>query len=454
MTKQTTYADSGVNIDLGDDVSKILYNAAKQTWGNRKGRLGEVIVPFDDFTGVRAIDVSNLPAGTLMNIGFDGVGIKMELAERVKNHRTIAYDLFSMVTDDAVVRGAEPVLIGSILDVNSLGTSEKPFIEEVRQLAEGYIGAAKAANVAIVNGEVAELGSRVGGFGSDGFIGMLAHQYISINLNDKNIESIRSLSAYLVENDLDAKEGLLEKMGSEEKAFIKTAEKMRTLNYNWGAGVVWFAKKDRMFTGREIKEGDYLVGLREEGFRSNGLSLVRKIMKNNYGENWHRVLWKRGNATLADLALTPSKIYSAAVVDMFGGYDGEPKTEVHGAAHITGGGVPGKLGRVLKPSGLGAIIDSPFEPSEFMAFIQALGNVSDIEAYKTWNMGQGMIVVTPKPEEVIRIAEGHNISSKCIGSVVREQGIKIRNKGALNPEKNKELINESFYRKGPKELIF
>ena len=49
MEKQTTYADSGVNIDLGDDVSKILYNAAKQTWGNRKGRLGEVIVPFDEW---------------------------------------------------------------------------------------------------------------------------------------------------------------------------------------------------------------------------------------------------------------------------------------------------------------------------------------------------------------------------------------------------------------------
>jgi len=49
---QTTYADSGVNIELGNDVSKILYNAAKQTWENRKGRLGEIIVPFDDFTGI------------------------------------------------------------------------------------------------------------------------------------------------------------------------------------------------------------------------------------------------------------------------------------------------------------------------------------------------------------------------------------------------------------------
>ncbi len=392
MAKQITYADSGVNIDLGDDVSKILYNAAKQTWDNRKGKLGEVIVPFDDFTGVRAIDVSNLPAGTLMNIGFDGIGTKMELAERVRNHRTIAHDLFAMVCDDAIVRGAEPVLIGSILDVNSLGTSDKPFIEEVRQLAEGYINAAKVANVAIVNGEVAELGNRVRGFGP--------------------------------------------------------------FNYNWGAGVVWFAKKDRMFTGREIKEGDYLVGLKEEGFRSNGLSLVRKIMKNNHGENWHQVPWKVGNASLADLALTPSKIYTAAVVDMFGGYCGEPKTEVHGVAHITGGGIPGKVGRLLKPSGLGAVIDEPFEPSEFMKYTQALGNVSDIEAYKTWNMGQGMIIVSPKPEEVISIARNYGIISQYIGRVVKEQGIRIKNKGALNPEKNIELTDESLYKKGPKELVF
>jgi len=55
MKKQLTYADAGVDRDLGNEVSKILYHAAKMTWKNRKGRLGEVIVPFDDFSGVRAI---------------------------------------------------------------------------------------------------------------------------------------------------------------------------------------------------------------------------------------------------------------------------------------------------------------------------------------------------------------------------------------------------------------
>src|SRR3989338_10254342 len=111
MEKKITYADSGVNIELGDDASKVLYEAGKLTWKNRKGRLGEVVEIFEDFTGLRAINVGGLPADTYMNIGFDGVGTKMELGERIAKHDTVAYDLFAMVCDDAVVRGAEPVLI-------------------------------------------------------------------------------------------------------------------------------------------------------------------------------------------------------------------------------------------------------------------------------------------------------------------------------------------------------
>src|SRR3989344_5621044 len=115
----TTYSDSGVNIELGDDASKILYEAAKETWKNRAGKVGEIISPTDDFSGVRVIDIGGLPEGTVMCMGFDGVGTKVELAERVRSHDTVAFDLFAMVCDDAVVYGGEPAVIGSILDVNS-----------------------------------------------------------------------------------------------------------------------------------------------------------------------------------------------------------------------------------------------------------------------------------------------------------------------------------------------
>ena len=225
--KETTYADSGVNIELGDDASKILYNATKQTWKNRKGILGEVIVPFDDFSGLRMIDVSGLPEGTMICLGFDGVGTKIEIAERIGDYSTIAFDLLAMVCDDAVVRGGEPVIVGSILDVNTLGKENDSYTEQVRQLAQGYIKAASDANVAIINGELAELGNRIGGYGN--------------------------------------------------------------FNCNWGAGLIWFAKKDKMFTGKEIKVGDKVVAFREKGFRSNGLSLVRKIFKQALGNSWHNI---------------------------------------------------------------------------------------------------------------------------------------------------------------------
>jgi len=368
------YESSGVNIKLGDDASKVLYEAAKLTWGNRKGRLGEIVEIFEDFSGLRAVNVGGLPDDTYMNINFDGVGTKMELGERIAKHDTVAYDLFAMVCDDAVVRGAEPVIVGSILDVKSLGEGDKSYIDFVKQLAVGYINAARDANVAIVNGEIAELGIRVNGYGP--------------------------------------------------------------FNYNWGAGVVWFARKSRMLTGYEIKEGDKLVGLREHGFRSNGLSLLRKIMKTIHGEEWHRESYNGKN--LAELALHPSRIYSSAVVEMFGGFNGEPKVKISGVSHITGGGVPGKLRRTLKPSGLGAHLDNPFEPCDLMLYCQEKGQVTDCEAYKTWNMGQGMIIVTPEPDGVISVAEQYKIESRVIGKVTNELTIRIKNKG-INSGKEKEL---------------
>src|SRR3972149_11648210 len=137
------YKNSGVNIGLGDDASKILYEASKLTWKNRKGILGEVVEIFEDFSGLRAINVGGLPSDTYMNINFDGVGTKMELGERIAKHDTVAYDLFAMVCDDAVVRGADPVIVGSILDVNSLGNDGESYIEQVKQLGIGYVGAAR-----------------------------------------------------------------------------------------------------------------------------------------------------------------------------------------------------------------------------------------------------------------------------------------------------------------------
>ncbi|MDP6641777.1 MAG: hypothetical protein QGF74_00105 [Candidatus Nanoarchaeia archaeon] len=57
MQERSNYENSGVNIKLGDDASKVLYEAAKLTWKNRKGNLGEVVEIFSDFSGLRAVNV-------------------------------------------------------------------------------------------------------------------------------------------------------------------------------------------------------------------------------------------------------------------------------------------------------------------------------------------------------------------------------------------------------------
>lgn len=362
-----------VNIELGDDVSKMLYEASKQTHANRPGLLVEF---HESFSGLRAIPASVLrdPDNTYINLAFDGVGTKVEVAERLDNHSVVAHDLFAMVCDDAVVRGAEPVAIGSILDVKHLNDDEHTR-RAVGQLATGYVEAANAAGVVVVNGEVAELGDRVGGFGD--------------------------------------------------------------FNYNWGATVLWFAHKERILTGHQIQAGDALIGLAEHGFRSNGITDVRKAMLEHYGPGWQNVVVSElGSLSLGRLVQKPSIIYSRFVSELTGGFDigKEPKAKITGVAHITGGGQPSKLGRMFEPSGLGAVISDPIDPPNIMLEVQKLREFSDEQAYGKWHMGPGMVIATPEPEKVLAEAERSGLDAKAIGEVTDEPGIRIHNRGALQSE--------------------
>lgn len=350
------YKESGVDTEIGNTCSKIMFEASKKTWENRKGLIGEVQTSFDDFVGLRFSNIKNQN----ISINFDGVGTKVELAERISLHfndfsfhKGIAYDLFAMVCEDAVIRGGEPILIGSILDVNQLN------VEIVKNLADGMVEAAKLANVAVVNGEIAELGSRIGGYG-----------------------------AYC---------------------------------YNWGAGLVWVADKKDLISGKDVREGDFIIALKEEGFRSNGFSLIRKIMELKYGKEWHTK-----NPELVKKLLIPSKIYTKVLVDL------NKRFKPHGIAHITGGGIPEKLGRVLRASGKGAVINDLFEPPEAALILQEFGNVSDFEAYKTWNMGNGILIITNNPKETLKLAEKYSIGAKICGKIISDSFISWISKGKFS----------------------
>lgn len=358
------YARAGVDVDIEAEASRIMYEASKQTFANRVGRIGEIVAPFDDFAGLKAVAVGALPAGSFMSMGFDTVGTKAEIAQRVGKHDTIAFDLLAMVCDDAVLRGGEPALVGSNLDIKSLGSDDR-YLPIMRELAAGYVAAAKAAGVAIINGETAQMGDLMTGWGD--------------------------------------------------------------FPYHWGAACVWFARKEKMFTGLEPQAGDVVVVLREPGFRTNGLTLARRIFHEKYGERWHEAPF--GKTTIGEAVLTPATIYSRLLVKLHGGFDSDGSCEIHGVAHITGGGIPEKLGRVLRRSGLGAHLPDLFEPGDIVRHCQEIGAISDRDAYRAWNMGQGMAVITPEPEKVIEEASVFGIEARVAGEIATESGIRIVSKG-------------------------
>lgn len=364
------YSRAGVDVDVEAEASRLMYEASKRSFENRKGKIGEIVTPFDDFAGLKMVSIGNLPKDSFMSMGFDTAGTKVEIAERVGEYDTIAYDLFAMVCDDAVLRGAEPILVGTNLDITSLGADESR-LPIIRQLAEGYVAAAKEAGVAIINGEIAQMGSLVSGWGD--------------------------------------------------------------FPFHWGAACVWVARKDKVLTGAEIKEGDAVVVLKEQGFRCNGWSLVRKVFKEKHGDQWHEVA--HGGSTLGLLALKPSVIYSRFVVGLHGGFETEGTARVHGVAHITGGGVPEKMARVLRPSKLGARLENLFAPAEIVSYCQEVGGISDADAYRTWNMGQGMAIITPEPETVLAEAKRFGIEAQVAGEIRKEPGIEIVSKGIEMPGK-------------------
>jgi phosphoribosylformylglycinamidine cyclo-ligase len=366
------YKEAGVNLELGDALSEMLFRAAEQTWPIRQGRFGELTVDSDSFFAGRSMSILPLlqvpkPEGIRMTMGDDGVGTKVEVAQRVGHNNTVAYDLFAMVVDDAAIKGYEPVAVSTTLDVARLNEGVRGQMEE---LAKGYWQAAQKAGVVIVNGETAELGKLVGGY-----------------------------------------EG--------------------ALNYNWSATALSVGHADRILTGELVRPGQPLVGFREHGFRSNGLSLVRKIMEQHFGLEWHKEHIEDLPLALGEMVLTPSIIYSPVLVDVIGGYDlrNESTAHIAGAAHITGGGIPGKLGRMLKPSGHGANISHPFTPPRLMTHLAGLQGIPDDEIYCVWNMGQGMIVASEEPEILIERAAAHGVEAMIVGEVTESPQILIRSAG-------------------------
>ena len=156
-----------------------------------------------------------------------------------------------------------------------------------------------------------------------------------------------------------------------------------------------------------VELGDVLVGLPSPGLRSNGYTLARHVLLERAGLPLDGPAWQGASHCLADELLRPCVIYSPAVLDAL---RARP-TAVHACAHVTGGGIPGNLSRVLSP-GVDAVLDrSAWQLPRIFSEISRLGGVSDEEMARVFNLGLGMVLVVACEEadavvDVLRAAPG------------------------------------------------
>jgi len=151
--------------------------------------------------------------------------------------------------------------------------------------------------------------------------------------------------------------------------------------------IVGLVEREQLITGKDICEGDVILGMPSTGLQTNGFTLVRKIVFEEVGLEINSMIDDVG-VTVCDALLSVHKSYFPVLSRW-----ATPAT-IHGMAHITGGGIPGNLQRVI-PAHLTALIDtrSWTIPPLFVWLVEK-GGLSMSEAFKVFNMGIGFIVVT------------------------------------------------------------
>lgn len=172
---------------------------------------------------------------------------------------------------------------------------------------------------------------------------------------------------------------------------------------------IGIVEKDRIITGEKIEPGDIIFGLPSSGIHSNGLTLARKVVEKaglSYTDEFEN------ERSIGEELLMPTKIY-AEVPEIV------KKYEVHGMAHITGGGIL----NLKRLKNLRFNIADPLPVQKIFRVIQELGNVDEDEMYRTFNMGMGFAIILPK-EQAKRLEEDG--IGKIVGWVDEGEGVYVR----------------------------
>lgn len=192
--------------------------------------------------------------------------------------------------------------------------------------------------------------------------------------------------------------------------------------YDLAGFAVGAAEKANIVTGEKIQEGDVLVGIASSGVHSNGYSLVRKIMFADAGFTPDTVVAGYEQlGPIGEALLTPTKLYAKPVLDVL------KEVDVHGMAHITGGGFYENLPRMM-PAGLATEVDLGTWPVlPIFDLLAEQGKLQQKDLYNVFNMGIGFVLAVPaaQAEKVIELVEKHDEKAYTIGRVVAGEGVRF-----------------------------
>ncbi|MCX5992945.1 MAG: phosphoribosylformylglycinamidine cyclo-ligase, partial [Chloroflexi bacterium] len=186
----------------------------------------------------------------------------------------------------------------------------------------------------------------------------------------------------------------------------------RSADYDLVGFIVGVVERERAISGEKITEGDAVIGLASSGLHTNGYSLVRKIFGIDRDALALKMIYPELGRTLGEELLQPHRCYHNDLKPFLG--------EIHGMAHITGGGLVGNIPRILPRSRSVELDRSSWQVPAIFDLIQKRGSIKDEEMFRVFNMGIGMIVICGK-ESAAKMLEtlpgAHNI-----GRVIKANG--------------------------------
>lgn len=185
-------------------------------------------------------------------------------------------------------------------------------------------------------------------------------------------------------------------------------------DYDLAGFAVGIVEKDSIITGERVQAGDALIALGASGPHSNGYSLIRRIIEHT-GADLDQSL---GETTLRNALLAPTRIYVKSLLALL------DRIEIRAMAHITGGGLPENLPRVLPDNTQAVLQRDSWDWPEVFAWLREGGNVTESEMYRTFNCGVGMVITVPsdQADEALTQLRSSGEQAWQIGEITAHEG--------------------------------